>query len=251
MALAIGIGVDFVRLNGDIGRMNTLFKLYLEGWVLFSLVSSYMLWRLASQGWFRWPWGWARGTWVGVLALLLASSLIYPVLGTKARITDRFSGGPISLDGTAYMNNAVHLEEEHWLELKWDLEAIEWLQDNVEGSPVVLEAHHEQYHWSARIASYTGLPTVIGWPWHQIQQRTAYSYAIRDRAEDVRQIYNTTDIGLAKELLDKYEVEYVVVGELERAYYSEKGLEKFEEMVGRGWVKPVFDSQKVRIFRVI
>ncbi|HZA21201.1 MAG TPA: DUF2298 domain-containing protein, partial [Dehalococcoidia bacterium] len=251
MALAIGIGVDFVRLNGDIGRMNTLFKLYLEGWVLFSLVSSYMLWRLASRGWFRWPWGWARGTWVGVLALLLVSSLIYPVLGTRARVADRFSDGPVSLDGVAYMNNAIHMEEEQLLKLKWDLQAIEWLQDKVEGSPVVLEAHHEQYYWSARIASYTGLPTVIGWPWHQIQQRTAYSYAIRDRAEDVRQIYNTTDVRFAKELLDKYEVEYIVVGELERAYYSEKGLGKFEEMFERGWVKPVFESQKVRIFRVM
>lgn len=188
---------------------------------------------------------------MGVLTLLLVSSAIYPVLGTKARIADRFSDGPVSLDGTAYMNNAIHVEEGQLLELKWDLEAIEWLQDNVEGSPVVLEAHHEQYHWSARVASYTGLPTVIGWPWHQIQQRTAYSYAIRDRSEDVRQIYNTTDISTAKELLEKYEVEYIVVGELERAYYSEKGLKKFEEMVRRGWVKSVFESQKVRIFRII
>jgi uncharacterized membrane protein len=67
----------------------------------------------------------------------------------------------------------------------------------------------------------------------------------------VRQIYNTTDIDLARSLLKKYEVEYIVVGELERAYYSGEGLEKFEEMVGIGWAKSVFESEKVQIFRII
>ena len=88
MALSIGIGVDFVRLNGDIGRMNTLFKLYLEGWVLFSLAAGYMLWYLGDRGWLSriWSWdGWgAKLAWTGILAILLASSLIYPILGAKA-----------------------------------------------------------------------------------------------------------------------------------------------------------------------
>ncbi|MCH7713614.1 MAG: glycosyltransferase family 39 protein, partial [Chloroflexi bacterium] len=49
MALAISMGVDFVRIEGDIGRMNTLFKYYLEIWVLFSVVSAYMVWRLLAE----------------------------------------------------------------------------------------------------------------------------------------------------------------------------------------------------------
>jgi YYY domain-containing protein len=248
MALMIGFGVDFVRLNGDIGRMNTLFKLYLEGWVLFSLASAYMLWVLASQGWFRSPWGWRRGAWVGGFALLFVSNLIYTGLGTQARLADRFTAGPVTLDGTAYLRDAVHVEQDQRLELKWDLEAIQWLQDNVEGSPVVLEAHNEQYHWSARISNYTGLPTVIGWPWHQTQQRTAYASSIRERAEEVRELYNTSDLNRAQDLLKKYEVQYIVVGELERAYYSPEGLDKFEKMAEQGLIRPVFQSKKVTIY---
>ncbi len=249
LALAIGIGVDFVRLNGDIGRMNTLFKFYLEGWVLFSLASAYMLWWLAGSGWVRWRWGWRRSVWAGVLALLLASSLIYTVLGTKERLADRFNEGPLTLDGAAYMANAVHREEGQRIELQGDLEAIEWLQDNVRGSPVVLEAHHEQYHWTSRISVYTGLPTVLGWPWHQIQQRTAYDFAVRERSRDIGEIYNTINLPLAEELLRKYAVEYVVVGGLERAHYSPDGLAKFEQMVGIGLAQPVYRNNGVIIYR--
>ena len=72
MGLAIAIGVDFIRIEGDIGRMNTMFKYYLEVWVLFSLVSAFMLWRMGSQGLFRWRWNWAKGAWLGVVALALS-----------------------------------------------------------------------------------------------------------------------------------------------------------------------------------
>ena len=255
MALSIGIGVDFVRLNGDIGRMNTLFKLYLEGWVLFGLAAGYMLWWLGDRGWLsqiwtRDRWG-ARMGWTGILAVLLASSLIYPILGSQDRINNRFGDTPLSLEGTSFMARAVHQEEGRSLQLKWDLEAIRWLQDNVEGSPVILEAHHHQYHWTSRVAGYTGLPTVLGWPWHQIQQRTLYTYAVQERSQDIGEIYNTADVSRTRELLTKYEVQYIVVGELERAHYSASGLDKFERMVGKGLVFPEFHNQGVNIYRVL
>ncbi len=149
------------------------------------------------------------------------------------------------------MQQAVHREQDEDVELKWDLEAISWLQDNVQGTPVVLEAHHHQYHWTSRIANYTGMPTVLGWPWHQIQQRTAYRHAIGDRARDVEEIYTTGDEERAYSLLKKYEVEYVIVGQLEQAYYPESGLEKFERMVGKGLAFPVFHNQGINIYRIL
>ena len=180
LALLIGIGVEFVRAEDDIGRMNTLFKYYLEVWVLFGLSSACMLWYLGSRGAFR-PRAMSllRGGWLAALALLLASSFIYTILGTRARLADRFDTQFASLDGAEYMDRAVYSKEGPAMELKWDYGAIRWLQDNVRGSPVVLEAHNEQYSWSSRISNYTGLPTVLGWPWHQIQQRMKYDYAVR------------------------------------------------------------------------
>ena len=203
MALIIAIGVDFIRVEGDIGRMNTFFKYYLEVWVLLSVASAYMVWHLGNRGFLRWRWNWAKAAWVGVLVLLIGSSLIYTALGTRTRISDRFNDAPATLDGTAYMDRAVHWERDQPFELKWDGEAIRWLQDNVAGSPVILEAHNEQYRWGPRISNYTGLPTVLGWPWHQTQQRWDYDYAIRERAAEIGEIYNTTSITRAEEAAEE------------------------------------------------
>ena len=248
MALAISIGVDFVRLEDDIGRMNTLFKYYLEVWVLLSLVAAYMLWRLGDQWLSRLRRSWPAGIWLTLLMVLIGSSLVYTALGSRARVAERFNSGPLTLDGTAYMVAAIHQDGEP-LELKWDLEAIHWLQDNVDGSPVVLEAHNEFYHWSGRVSSYTGLPTILGWPWHQIQQRMPYRYAVEGRAGQIREIYNTTNLGRTESLLREYEVKYIVVGELERAYYSPAGVQKFSEMAAQGLIEPVFRNDGVVIYQ--
>ena len=146
------------------------------------------------------------------------------------------------------MEGAVHWEQEQPLTLKGDAEAIRWLQDNVSGSPVVLEAHTEQYHWGGRIANYTGLPTVLGWPWHQIQQRGVYSDEIPARAGDIREIYETVDLERAQSLLRAYNVRYVVVGQLERIYYPGAGLAKFDKMTEQGTASPVFRNGDVTIY---
>ena len=186
---------------------------------------------------------------MGLLILFVGSSLVYSVMGTQVRVADRFNDGPLTLDGTAYMQQAVHRELDEPVNLKWDLEAIQWLQDNVVGSPVVLEAHNDQYHWSGRIATYTGLPTVLGWPWHQIQQRMGYDYTVQDRAVRVKEIYETADLQRAQSLLNEYNVEYVVVGELERIYYSPEGVGKFEELSATGSVERVYQNEGVSIYR--
>ncbi|MFQ5459404.1 MAG: hypothetical protein ACE5EL_01280, partial [Anaerolineae bacterium] len=55
-----------------------------------------------------------------------------------------------------------------------------------------------------------------------------------ERTADVREMYDTTDLDRAGQLLDSYGVEYVVVGEMERAFYTPEGLAKFDDMVARG-----------------
>ena len=246
MAFMIGIGVDLVRIDGDIGRMNTFFKYYLEIWILLSIVSAYMFWNLGDSGFLRTNFSWSSGTWLVLLAVLISSTLMYTALGTRSRISDRFPGGESGLNGTAYMSNAVHREQDQTIELKWDQEAMEWMQDKVKGSPVILEAHLDQYHWGARFANYTGLPTVIGWPWHQMQQRESYSFAIHERVSDVREVYQTADEKRAIQLLRKYHVKFVVVGDLEKITYPGDGFLKFEN-IG----KKVFENQGTTIFQIV
>ena len=250
LALLISMGVEFVRTKDDIGRMNTLFKYYVEVWVFFGMASAYILWYLASRGAFRLRrMSLARGAWLAMLAILLAASFIYPILGTGARLESRFDTQNMTLDGADYMRTAVHREEDQLIELRWDYEAIRWLQDNVQGSPVVLEAQNESHHWSSRIAVYTGLPTLLGWTWHQTQQRMRYTYAVRERSSAVRELYSTQDMERALELLKLYEVEYVVVGQLERAYYPAEGLDKFDDLVREGLANLVYGNEGIKIYQ--
>ncbi len=254
LAFAIAIGVDFVVVEGDIGRMNTLFKYYLAVWVFLGLAAAYMLWRLLDQGLFDGRLRWLGAAWMTVVALLVCSSLIYTVWGTKDRLGVRFNPTPLTLDGAAYLDPAVHQlrygEDLPPIELKWDAAAIRWLQDNVSGSPVILEAHDFEYTWNGRISTYTGLPAVLGWPWHQMQQRWDYQETVADRAADVRLIYSTPDSDLALALLRNYGVEYVVVGELERRYYSEVGLQKFDDLTAQGMMRLVHRNQGASIYQV-
>ena len=251
MGLGLAIGVDLVRIEDDIGRMNTLFKYYLEVWVLFALAAAYFLWRMWYDNGFR-PFrlGAVHIVWIGVVATLVLASFLYTLLGTQARLADRFNPLPPTLDGMAYMEEAVHWEKEQPIELMWDREAISWLQENVQGTPVILEAHTEQYRWGGRMSNYTGLPTVLGWPWHQIQQRGAYSWEVHQRAKDIIEIYTTNDLSRAQGLMAQYEVMFVIVGELERVFHPGEGLGKFDIMAQHGFAEKVFNNGHTAIYHL-
>ena len=135
------------------------------------------------------------------------------------------------------------------LDLASDLEAIRWLQAEVPGSPVVLEAATPEYRWGGRVSIYTGLPSVVGWKWHQEQQRWGYREAVGERIRDVESIYGGPDAAAALSLMQKYGVEYVYLGQLERLYYPEAGLAKFERELSPH-LEPVFRSDQVTIYRL-
>ena len=258
LALAIGIGVEFIRVEGDIARMNTLFKYYLVAWLLFATSGSYGFWRgwaaLSSSGipsrrklrWFA----------LSIVGLVALGVLVYPALATPVRIADRFNSTPLTLDGEAWMSRAEYHPPD-WcadkpgapINLQWDYDAIRWLQDNAVGTPVILEAHGSQYCWNSRFSQYTGLPTVIGWPWHQTQQRNDGD-AVRQRGRDVAAIYNSRSQRTALDLLDDYDVAYIVVGDLERLYYLPDGIAKFDLMVDNGTLGLAYANRGTKIYEV-
>ncbi len=252
VALAIGIGVDFVRVEGDIARMNTVFKYYLVAWLLFGVAGAYGFWR----GWRAWRFreGYfgrlIRLSFAQIVVIVAIGAMIYPVLATPVRTQDRFHSTPLTLDGAAWMPGTVHYERDEPIEMRWDADAIRWLQDNVSGSPVILEAHGDQYRWNSGMSVYTGLPTVIGWPWHQTQQRNDWDL-IQERARDVSSIYNTLSKNAALDLIDRYSVRYIVVGDLERIYYLPHGIEKFDQMVNDGTLELAYANDGTIIYRVV
>ena len=250
VSLALAIGVDIYRVEGDVDRMNSVFKVYLQVWVMLGLASAYLLWRIGFTGLRRrHPLGIGGGLWSVALAALIIGAAIFPILGTQAKLKYRFDLLPLTLDGMAYMRDAVYGDRNGEIQLSSDYEGIKWLQNEVQGSPIVLEGVTPIYRWGGRISVYTGLPTVLGWQWHQEQQRWGYRWAVAERSDDVDRIYSTTDASEALSLLRKYGVEYVYVGQLEGLYYPIEGLKKFDGELS-GYLEQVYQNGHVRIYRL-
>ena len=100
-----------------------------------------------------------------------------------------------------------------------------------------------------RVSVYTGLPTIIGWGWHQTQQRPGQQFAIRSRLNQVKTLFSTDDPGQAWEILKEHRVKYIYVGQLERLYYPLEGLSKFDKMSETG-IKLVYTNPQVKIYMV-
>jgi uncharacterized membrane protein len=192
-----------------------------------------------------------RNSWRVAFALLLFAAALYPVLGARAKIGDRFDASVgRTLDGTAFMRKTIFNDKDVDMPLAYDLEAIRWMQEHVDGSPVVAEVNTAPtlYGWQLRYAMFTGNPAIVGWDWHQRQQRPAQAEEVMQRVADVQALYRTTDPAAAHRILTRYGAAYAVVGPLERAYFPE-GTAKWEQGTGRFW-DVVYSNPGVRIFRV-
>ncbi len=255
-AMALSLAVEVIVLEGDIGRMNTVFKFYLQVWILLAIaaaVSVGWVWQEAS----RWSVSWARLWWGGVGLLVLGGALFLP-FGVHARAVDRIAPETgTTLSGMAFMKDAViHDGPEDDMEeipLSGDYHAIRWIQDNVEGSPVILEGlGRREYLWANRVSVHTGLPAVVGWRWHQVQQRAGVGGdMVTWRRSDVDLCYATTNVDETMEVVGRYGVRYIYVGAYERAYYGKAGLDKFAEMAERGLLRRAYDSAGVTIYEVV
>ena len=251
-ALGLGITVDLVTANNDIDRMNTIFKLYLQAWVLYALASAAILWYLTTSARISLrSMTWLKGVWAGLLTLLVLSVSIFPVLGARSRLADRFDTSFTGLNGAAFMEETTYSDAEGPIELRHDWDAIQWLRREVQGSPVIAEGSTEphRYRWGGRYSIYTGLPSIIGWSWHQIQQRHGEQSTVGERLSDLNTLYTTTNTTIAATILRRHNVEYIVVGELERLYYPAPGLAKFDTMADQGVVK-VYSNAQVDIYQV-
>ena len=248
-ALALTLMVEMIYIEGDIGRMNTVFKFYLQAWTLFAISAA------AAFGWLvrsfsEWPIRLKRLWQIGFIILLTGAAL-YPLLGGIAKVKDRMApDAPHTLNGMTFMDYASYTDLNTVMDLSQDYRAIRWLQENVPGSPVIIEANQVEYHWGTRYTVYTGLPGVVGWNWHQRQQRTIVPHDwVFERVEDVNTFYDTTDLGFTREVLDRYQVEYFVVGQLERAKYAPEGLEKFPAAEGVLWNR-IYEDRETVIYQV-
>ncbi len=252
MALGLTVLVEVVVLRGDIGRMNMVFKFYLQAWLLLSVAVGTMTGWLMTAGLPRWRPGW-RQVWLGVGGSLFLGALAYTVMASSAKMKDRWVlEAPRGLDGMAYMGQAVYHDQGQPIPLDEDYRAIQWMRRYVQGSPVIVEVNTPEYRWGSRYTIYTGLPGVVGWNWHQRQQRGVVTPPewVTQRVAEVAQFYTTTDRAWVVDFLRRYRVAYIVVGRLEKAYHPGPGLEKFPAWTGDLW-EPVYQNGETTIYRVL
>lgn len=261
--LLLTMMVELIVVTGDIGRFNTVFKFGVQSWVLLGICAA------ASFGWLmtefrKWLYGW-RVIWQAAAVLLVAGAGLVLLVGGADKIQDRMTAStPHTLDSMTYMAYAHYSEFGVDMDLSEDYRAIQWMLENVQGSPVIVEAAPAgvQYAWLGRFSIYTGLPDVVGWEWHEEQQRVLATATVQARGREVDAFYTTTDLVAARTFLSKYNVRYIIVGQLERAKYTPgapggpastgaaDGLLKFEDNNNVLWQAVYRDGQTV-IYQVI
>ncbi len=188
---------EFIYLRDQFGtRMNTVFKFYYQAWLLWSVVAAFAIAVLMLE--LRRA---ARALAAVVLLVGLGAGMVYPAYAF-ADVASRPEGQPLTLDGSAFLSPDVR-------------EAIAWLQAAPPG--VLAEAVGGSYSAYARYATFTGMQNVMGWPGHEGQWRGGnVDY---ERMGAIENLYSTGDWVTASEILQRYAIDYVIVGDLERSAY--------------------------------
>jgi YYY domain-containing protein len=210
-------------------RMNTVFKFHFETWLLFSLAgalawetfraSKNLVWRVAI-------------VLTGCAALYTSATAFAGFLRL-----DRGGWPRFTLDGTAYL-------ERH---NPSDRGAIEWINANVRGLPVLLEAQGPPYQEFTRLSMHTGLPTVQGWEYHT-QQRGHSQAETERRKQEVTVAYTSADEEVVRRILHRYHVALVAVGNLERRTYAGGNLARFESWTDL--LTPAYRNPEIVLFAV-
>ncbi len=214
-------------------RMNTVFKLWFQAWVLLGVASACA----ACELWSAWlaPERRRPGlVWAGVAAIVLLGGLLYPVGATLAR-TDGL-GGPRTMDGLAFVR-ALYPGE---------YEAIRWLYERRRHDIVIAEAVGKDYTYGGRMSAATGIPAPLQWPGHEFQWR-GETESQGSRQADIDRLYSSTNPADVADVVNRYGITFVIVGRTEREQFPEEGLAKFDDILG----PPVFQSGNTRIYSTI
>lgn len=197
--------------NGDYKRSNTMFKLTYQAYIMFGICMSFILVNFLL---------FAKKRWQRVTGIIFGLCFV-TTLGYFGNAVDGWFGNVFNKEGYKGLDATAFMEKESVN----DTAAVKWLNENVSGTPVVLEFWGPSYSFYERISAISGLPTLFGWQTHEWLWRSdasgGFPAICDERRKAVIEIYLSKDADRVRELLEEYEVEYIYVGECERNYASQ------------------------------
>ena len=180
LACLLVLAPEFFYLRDQFGsRMNTVFKFYIQAWLMWSVVAAYGSAVLLIE---------LRRVW-SVLAFLvllavMGVGLVYPTFWAAEKLQGFKPANGFTLDGSAYIERYAPDERA----------AMQWLYNSPPG--MIVEAVHPnggQYTDFARVAVYSGQPTVLGWVGHELQWRGSLT-EVGSRQADIQTLYTTRSL---------------------------------------------------------
>jgi YYY domain-containing protein len=215
-AVCVLVGVEIVYLRDVFGsRMNTVFKFQYHAWLLLGIASAAtlgLIWRSRPRSRV-----WRAGA-LAATAIVLLPGLVYPFGATWTK-SNGFRGEP-TLMGDRFLERGAPA----------DYRAIEWLRQTAVGRPVVVEAVGGDYSEHARVSTFSGLPTLIGWVGHELQWRGERpEYGARQQAVDA--IYRASTREEIARIAERFRVRYVFFGDLERAKYGPEAQARLDRLL--------------------
>jgi YYY domain-containing protein len=211
-------------------RANTMFKLTYQSFIMFGIATGYSAVRILS-----WGGGSLLHQFVNILLLfVLALPMLYPFQAVKGYygrpLPNRYRG----LDGLLFLERLY----------PGDFGAVQWLNENTRGQPVILEANGDSYTDYGRISMATGLPTVQGWFVHEWLWR-GNADMVSERGHEVATVYESDDLSATKAILEKYQIQYIIIGKLERDAF--KHLQE-DKLMALG--RKVFDRGDTKVIQL-
>lgn len=189
-------------------RMNTVFKVSYQVWLLMSVASGIGLVALWKSIRFN---AVLRYAMPAATVCLLLFGMVYPVVGGQQWLDWRnpqreWSG----IDGLAYLTIVPDSPEDA------EYEAIRWLLDNADENDVILAAGGGEWDNAVgRISGGSGVPMIMGWLGHERQWHLGDQEMLATFPERIQDI----NIMLARNpdpaLLDKYGVTLLYIGPVE------------------------------------
>ena len=229
LGCALALAPELVYLHDGFGtRMNTVFKLYYQAWLLIGLASAFALasaWSHASS---------AR-RWIARAGVVVAGSGVAFTAAAAWDVTGGFASAARSFDALGY----VPADERA---------ATAWVRAHLPPDAPVLQGVGRSYAADeSRLSVATARPTLLGWDGHELQWRgRAFEAMAAGRAEAARAVYQATDRAAVLEALDAWRIGHVFVGPAERRRYA---IDDAAERRLRDALDVAFEQGDVRLYR--